>query len=103
VRDRIADAMRTWLGVLSQAVERAQKCGHLKTGVNPERLAFEMYSLAIGSYWGYGLFGDRKAFSNGRSMILSRLRALATSKCPRLPTQKVDRQGASNRRPKQRS
>jgi AcrR family transcriptional regulator len=103
VRDRIADAMRTWLDVLSEAVERAQKCGHLKSAVNPQQLAFEMYSLAIGSYWGYGLFGDRKAFSNGRSMILSRLRALATSKCPRIPNQNVDRKRLSNRPPKQRS
>ena len=103
VRDRIADAMRTWLSVLSGAVERAQQCGHLKTGVNPEQLAFEIYSLAIGSHWAHGLFGDRKAFSNARSMILSRLRALATPKCPRITCQRVDGRRASNRRPKQRS
>jgi hypothetical protein len=82
VRDSIANAMRTWLGVLSDAVARAQKCGHLKRSVHPEQFAFEMYSLAIGSHWGHGLFGDRKAFSNARSMILSRLQALATPKSP---------------------
>ena len=85
VRDRIADAMRTWLDVLSEAVARAQKSGHLKPGVDPKQFAFEMYSLALGSHWGHGLFGDRKAFSNARSMILARLRALATPKCPPLP------------------
>ena len=90
VRDRIAGAMRTWLDVLSEAVERAQKSGHLKPGVDPRQFAIEMYSLAIGSHWGHGLFGDRKAFANGRSMILARLRALATSKCP--PLGKIDRQ-----------
>lgn len=89
VRDRIADAMRTWLGVLSDAIERAQKSGHLKSSVNPKQFAFEIYSLAIGSYWGNGLFDDRKAFSNFRSMILARLRSLATSKCP--PLGKIDR------------
>ncbi len=103
VRDRIADAMRTWLGVLSEAVDRAQKCGHLKSGVNPEQFAFEIYSLAVGSHWAHGLFGDRKAFANARSMILSRLHALATSKSPRITTHNVDRQRPSNRRPKQRS
>lgn len=82
VRDRIAGAMRTWLSVLAEAVERAQKCRHLKTGVNPEKLAFEIYSLAIGSLWGHELFGDRNVFSNWRSMVLARLRALATSQCP---------------------
>jgi len=89
VRDRIVDAMRTWLGVLSEAVERAQKSGHLKRSVDPKQFAFEIYSLAIGSHWGHGLFGDRKAFSNARSMILARLHALATSKCP--PLCKIDR------------
>ena len=103
VRDRIVDAMRTWLGILSEAVDRAQKCGHFKSGINADQLAFEIYSLAIGSHWVHGLFGDRKAFSNVRTMILSRLRGLATSKCPRLPSQKVDRQRSLNRRPMQRS
>jgi AcrR family transcriptional regulator len=96
VRDRIADAMRTWLDILSKAVDRAQKCGHLKSGVNPEQFAFEMYSLAIGSYWGHGLFGDRKAFSNARSMILARLEALATSKCPPLAVPSPERRRLKN-------
>jgi AcrR family transcriptional regulator len=82
VRDRIVDAMKTWLHILSDAVRRAQQVKHLPPGINPEQLAFEMYSLAIGSYWGHELLGDRKAFSKGRSMILARLRALATPKCP---------------------
>jgi AcrR family transcriptional regulator len=91
VRDSIANAMRTWLDVLSEAVARAQRCGHLRPSVNPEQFAFEMYSLAIGSHWGHGLFGDRKAFSNARSMILSRLRALATPKSPRITSPAIEK------------
>ena len=100
VRDSIANAMRTWLGVLSDAVARAQKCGHLKRSVHPEQFAFEMYSLAIGSHWGHGLFGDRKAFSNARSMILSRLQALATPKSPRIAS--PDRERSTERTRKKR-
>jgi len=82
VRDRIATAMKNWLNILSDAVRRAQRVRHLPSSVNPEQFAFEIYSLAIGSYWGHELFGDRNVFSNWRSMVLARLRALATSHCP---------------------
>jgi len=99
VRDSIADAMRAWLGVLSEAVARAQKCGHLKTGFDPEKFAFEMYSLVIGSHWGHGLFGNRKPFSNARSMILARLQALATSKCPPLAVPSPERRRLKNNSP----
>jgi AcrR family transcriptional regulator len=99
VRDSIADAMRAWLGVLSEAVARAQKCGHLKTGFDPEKFAFEMYSLVIGSHWGHGLFGDRKPFSNSRAMILARLQALATSKCPPLAVPSPERRRLKNNSP----
>jgi len=98
VRDSIAKAMRTWLGNLSEAVARAQRCGHLQRSVNPEQFAFEIYSLEIGCHWGHGLFGDRKAFSNARSMILSRLQAMATPKSPRITCPGIKRQ-RSMRRP----
>jgi AcrR family transcriptional regulator len=102
VRDRIAEAMKTWLGTLSGAVERAQKAGHVKASIDPELFAFEIYSLEIGSCWGHQLFGNKKAFANARSMILDRLRSVVTAKCPPLseggPTSAVRKNIASNKR-----
>jgi len=82
VRDRIVDAMRKWLTNLSQAIEGAQKAGHIQKNVDPARFAFEIYSLAIGAHWGFELLGDTKALSNVRSTIMGRISALATSSCP---------------------
>lgn len=82
VRNRIVDAMRSWLDNLAHAVERAQKAGHMRTSVDPARFAFEMYSLAIGAHWGFQLLGDNKALRNVRVTIMERIRALATPSCP---------------------
>jgi AcrR family transcriptional regulator len=82
VRDAIVAAMKKWLRTLSHAVEEAKKAGHVKAGVDPERFAFEIYSLAIGGHWGSQLFSDGLALDKMRSTILARLRAVATPKCP---------------------
>jgi AcrR family transcriptional regulator len=82
VRDRIVDAMRKWLNTLSQAIEGAQKAGHMQKQVDPPRFAFEMYSLAIGAHWGYQLLGDNQALRDVRSTIMGRITALATPNCP---------------------
>jgi len=82
VRDAIVAAMKKWLRTLSRAVEEAKKAGHVKAGVDPERFAFEIYSLAIGGHWGSQLFSDGLALDKMRSTILGRLRAVATPKCP---------------------
>jgi AcrR family transcriptional regulator len=82
VRDAIVAAMKKWLSILSRAADQAKKAGHLKAGVDPERFAFEIYSLALGGHWGSQLFNDSLALDKVRSTIMSRLRAMATPKCP---------------------
>jgi AcrR family transcriptional regulator len=82
VRDSIVAAMREWLRTLSRAVDEARKAGHLNASVNPQQVAFEIYSFAIGAHWGHQLLGDKKALSNVRSTILEHIRALSTSMCP---------------------
>jgi AcrR family transcriptional regulator len=82
VRDAIVAAMKKWLRTLSHAVEEGKKAGHVKAGVDSERFAFEIYSLAIGGHWGSQLFNDALALDKMRSTILGRLRAVATPKCP---------------------
>ncbi len=84
VRESIVAAMRKWLGTLSRAVDEARKAGHLNPCVDPQKFAFEIYSLAIGAHWGHQLLGDKKALSNARTTILGRIRALATPQCPRM-------------------
>jgi AcrR family transcriptional regulator len=84
VRNRIVAVMKEWLGALSQAVEDARKLGHIKASVVPRKLAFEIYSLAIGAHWGFQLLGEKNALKNARSTIRERLRAVTTPRCPRL-------------------
>jgi AcrR family transcriptional regulator len=84
VRDRIVEAMRSWLSKLDQAIEGGQKAGHIRKNVNPAQFAFEIYSLAIGAHWGFQLLGDTKALRNVRSAIMARIRELATPNCPPL-------------------
>jgi AcrR family transcriptional regulator len=82
VRDAIADAMRTWLGVLTRAIQGAQKAKHLKASVDPEKFAFEIYSLAMGANWALQLLDDRAAMEKARNNILERIRSIATPSCP---------------------
>lgn len=82
VRDAIADAMKSWLGVLSRAIEVARKARHLKASVNPEQFAFEIYSLAMGANWALQLLDDKAAMSKARQNILHRIQAVTTPSCP---------------------
>jgi AcrR family transcriptional regulator len=84
VRNRIVAAMKEWLDALIHALEDARQVGHIKASVDPRQLALEIYSLAIGAHWGFQLLGEKKALDNARTTILSRLRLLATSKCPQM-------------------
>lgn len=62
VRDAIAAALDAWLAALEQQARAA--------GVeNPQRLAFEMYSLVTGANSRYRLGGDRRVFAFAREAI----------------------------------
>jgi AcrR family transcriptional regulator len=82
VRDAIAGAMKAWLATLARAVEGAKKARHLKSSVNPEQFAFEIYSLAMGANWALQLLDDQSAMKKARENILLRFRAAITSTCP---------------------
>jgi AcrR family transcriptional regulator len=84
VRDRIAEVMKSWLAILSRAVEGAKKAGHLKSSVDVNQFAFEIKSLAIGAHSGYQLTDDKKAMNKARSIIRERIRDLATPSCPEI-------------------
>jgi AcrR family transcriptional regulator len=82
VRDAIAAAMRTWLGVLTRAIQGAQKTKHIKPSIDAEKFAFEIYSLAMGANWALQLLDDQAAMEKARHNILERIRSAATPTCP---------------------
>ena len=85
VRDRIAAIMREWIDVLVRAVQQAQKAGHIRSQVNPSRLAFEIHGVAMGAHWAHQLLDDKHAYSRARATVLDKLRSVATPSSPQLP------------------
>jgi AcrR family transcriptional regulator len=85
VRDRIAAIMHEWIAVLTRAVYEAQKAGHVDPKVDPTRLAFEVHAIALGAHWAFQLLDDRQAYSRARSIVLEKLRNVATLASPSLP------------------
>ncbi|HET9198755.1 MAG TPA: TetR/AcrR family transcriptional regulator [Solirubrobacterales bacterium] len=62
VRDAIAASLDAWLGALERQAQIA--------GVeNPDRFAFELYSLAMGANSRYRLSGEREVFGYAREAI----------------------------------
>jgi hypothetical protein len=82
VRDAIAATMKTWLSTLARAVDAAKKAKHLKASLDPEKFAFEIYSLAMGANWALQLLDDKSALQKARENIVERIRAVATPSCP---------------------
>jgi AcrR family transcriptional regulator len=78
VRDRIAEIMKEWLGMLRRTIVEAQEAGHLKKEANPEQIAFEFNSLELGANWSMQLHGYSQGFAHARYAILERLRSCAT-------------------------
>ena len=85
VRDRIVAIMHEWIGAITRAVYEAQKTGHIDPKVDPTRLAFEMHSIAMGAHWTSQLLDDRHAYSRARTIVLEKLRAIATPASPQIP------------------
>jgi AcrR family transcriptional regulator len=85
VHDRIAAIMHEWIAVITRAVYEAQKAGHLDPKVDPTRLAFEIHAMAMGAHWASQLLDDRHAYSRARTIVLEKLRSIATPGSPQLP------------------
>lgn len=48
LRDRLVDYQEKWLAALAKAVRLAQEEGHYRRDLEPEQLAYELYSVALG-------------------------------------------------------
>ena len=62
VRDAISGGVSAWLSVLEHQAEVAG-------AEDPEQLAFELHSLALGANSAHQLFGDEDAFSRARAAM----------------------------------
>ncbi|HWE23413.1 MAG TPA: TetR family transcriptional regulator C-terminal domain-containing protein, partial [Myxococcales bacterium] len=82
VRERIKVHMKDWMNLLSGAVRRAQQEGDLRPDADPAQLAFELYSIAMGTNWAFQLFGDVSVFHRAREAFDARLAPLTTEKTP---------------------
>ncbi len=78
VRDRIAEIMNEWLGMLRKAIIESQEARQMTSDVDPIQLAFEFNSFELGANWAFQLYGDEQAFARAREAILERLRRHAT-------------------------
>ena len=76
VRSAIVKAMTMWLSTLTRAIEGAQDIGHLSRDVKADRLALEIYSMAVGGHWASQLLGQRTALANARQTIRTRLNSI---------------------------
>ena len=78
VRDRVAEIMVEWLGILRRAVVESQDAGQMNEEVDPTQLAFEFNSFELGANWAFQLYGDKQAFARAREAMLERLRRHST-------------------------
>lgn len=78
VRDRIAEIMKEWLGLLRKAIVETQEAGQMSKDIDPLQLAFEFNSFELGANWAFQLYGDKQAFARAREAILERLRRHST-------------------------
>ena len=69
VRDRLAEAMRQWLGALAADARRAQRAGDLSGDLSPEQIAFEMNGAILAANYAYRLHEDPSAFGHARSVM----------------------------------
>lgn len=47
VRDRVVASQREWIGMLRKAIEDSVALGHLRSGIDSNQLAFEIYGIYL--------------------------------------------------------
>ncbi|MCF7220524.1 TetR/AcrR family transcriptional regulator [Marilutibacter chinensis] len=80
LRDRILQHQRIWRRELARAIGLAVESGELEAATDPEQLAFELYSIALGVHHDAGLFGYASAAERGRKGLERLLSAYASTR-----------------------
>jgi AcrR family transcriptional regulator len=78
VRDRIAQCQDQWMNTLQQAAQHAQERGELRTGSDPQQLAFELEAALLSANWYFHLFSDATYLDRARRAVQARLASEAT-------------------------
>jgi AcrR family transcriptional regulator len=58
VRDRLVEIQRAWLDSMRRVIETGVAEGDFRADLDPEQMAFEVYSVMLGSHHYYRLLGD---------------------------------------------
>jgi AcrR family transcriptional regulator len=84
VRDKLTEALESWMAFLVRLAGSARKHGELKSDTDPAQLAFELHAFAAAATYQSRMLPNRRATNHARAAGLSRLKALATdpSKLP---------------------
>lgn len=67
-RERLAGVMETWIGLLEEQLEVADRAGELPEA-DPEELVFRIHAYVLKATWGARLLGDEKAFEQARDAV----------------------------------
>src|SRR5580658_5101615 len=60
VRDRIVHCQDRWMNTLERTAEHAQERSELRTGSDPQQLAFELEAALLSANWYFHLFSDAR-------------------------------------------
>ena len=77
VKDAVAACMQEWVDCLARLVREAKAEGDLDRWADPDQLAFEFNSLAMGANGAYQLQRDPIVFAYARKAIRERLKGFA--------------------------
>jgi AcrR family transcriptional regulator len=69
LRDRLVQHERRWREEIARAVALSIGTGELAADTDPDQMAFELYSLALGVHHDAGLFGFELAAGRGRRAL----------------------------------
>lgn len=67
-RDRLAEVMETWLGLLERQLEVARATGQLPE-VDPEEVVFRIHGYVLRATWAARLLDDGAAFGRAREAV----------------------------------
>jgi AcrR family transcriptional regulator len=78
VRDRLAEALSEWIGLIEGLTTQAILAGELAPGTDARQLAFEINAVGVACVYQSRLLPPDEVFAQTRAAVLTRLRAL----CP---------------------
>ena len=82
VRDRLVEIQRAWLDAMRRVIETGIAQGHFREDLDAEQMAFEVYSVMLGSHHYFRLLGDEAVVQRVRTSFARILQDAAKSWVP---------------------